>query len=77
MSARNERAGVSATVKSSFFLKMLALAVVFAILGFAAPLFGDNEFIGVLVAMSWSLAIIIGLVLLLTVVGTAVRRRLR
>lgn len=79
MSARSERdGGVSAIVTSSLFLKALVMAVVFALLGFVAPYaLPDSEFVGVIVGMTWSLAMLILIVLAVVVAGTAIRRSLR
>lgn len=70
--------GPKALLTSSFFMKMAAVALVFVVVGFVAPVvFGENEFTGVLVGMSLSLGFIM-LTVLGAVLGTAaVRSSLR
>lgn len=70
--------GVAGVVKSPFFLKSLAFCAVLVVVGVAAPsVFPENEFVGVLVGMVWSMALLIALVAVIVVGGAAVRQALR
>lgn len=60
-------------LKSPIFLKVLTFVVVLFAIGFAAPsVFPDNEFVGVLVGMAWSLGFLVAFVLLISVIASAV-----
>lgn len=70
-------AGPAGVVKNPFFLKTLGFVVVLVVVGLAAPsVFPDNEFVGVLVGMTWSLALLIVLVVVVAIVAAAVRQAL-
>ena len=70
--------GPAGIVRSSFFLKALGFVVLLIIAGLATPpLFPENEFVGVFVGMVWSVAFLIVVVMIVAVVGTAVRQALR
>lgn len=72
------RRGPLGVVRSSFFLKTLAFAVILFVAGLASPvLFSESEFVGVFVGMVWSLAILIVVAMVVSVVGSAVRQELR
>lgn len=63
---------------STFFLKSLAFVVLLVVVGAVSPLLmKENEFVGVFVGMVWSLAILIVLVMIVGVGGSALRRALR
>lgn len=63
---------------SSFFLKTLAFVVLLFVVGTVSPLLmKENEFVGVFVGMIWSLAILIVLVMIVGIGGSALRQALR
>lgn len=63
---------------SSFFLKTLAFVVLLFVVGTVSPLLMEqNEFVGVFVGMVWSLAILIVLVMIVGIGGSALRQALR
>ncbi|WP_255198616.1 hypothetical protein [Halorarius litoreus] len=65
-------------VRSPFFLKVAGFVVLLILAGIATPpLFPDNEFVGVFVGMVWSVAFLIVAVMVIAVVGSAVRQALR
>lgn len=70
--------GPMSVLTSTFFLKTLAFVVLLLVVGTVSPmLVEENEFVGVFVGMVWSLAILIVLVMIVGVGGSALRRALR
>ena len=70
--------GMGRLLRSSLFLKTIVFVVLLIGAGIAAPpLFPENEFVGVFVGMVWSIAFLLILVVVIAVVGSAVRQALR